>query len=128
LQQLQRLGRQARRQQQHARPPYRAVNRAWQSLQVPFKRARRRPHTAGVQRRRRARSGERVDERRAHLGDDVAGLRIAQLKHALQHAELGGGCVQAAEGCPVVHDHARADHVAAAIDRACHQGYLRTGR
>jgi hypothetical protein len=66
-QQLQRLGRQARRQQHSARPHYKAVGRAWHSLQVLPQRARRRTHAARArpqQRRARAQASESMSAER----------------------------------------------------------------
>jgi hypothetical protein len=71
---------------------------------------------------------EGINERRAHVLDDGAGARAAKLEDALHHADLCGGCVHTAERAPVVDHHAGAQHVAASVDRARHQGHLQQRR
>ncbi|KAF1777189.1 hypothetical protein GQ600_27707 [Phytophthora cactorum] len=66
-----------------------------------------------------------VDERTAHGGGNAGGLRVLELEDALDHRDLGGRRVQAAEGRPIVHHEAGADDVATTVDCTGHDGHLK---
>mmetsp|Transcript_5104 Transcript_5104/g.14468 ORF Transcript_5104/g.14468 Transcript_5104/m.14468 type:complete len:325 (-) Transcript_5104:29-1003(-) len=72
---------------------------------------------------------QRVHERCPQVLGDlpgvVGGVRgLPQLENAIDDANLRGRGVQADEGRPVVHDHARPKHVATPVDRAGHERHL----